>query len=95
MSTITEDEVQQAWRAARVVWEPWRPHAAMRWTVPLPLVRSSPMLARERKVTFSRLTRRDAYGQLHILVVRGGIVLDTWLAEQDEAHPAVMATGCL
>jgi hypothetical protein len=80
VSDITEDEVLLAWRASRVVWQPWRPHAAPRWTVPLPLVRSSPMLARERKVTFSRLTRRDVHGQLHVMVVRGGTVLDTWPA---------------
>jgi hypothetical protein len=88
MSDITEDEVQQAWREARVVWQPWRPHAAMRWTVGLPLVRDLSMSARVRKVTFSRLTRRDAHGQLHVMVVRGGTVLDSWLASEDEA-PAV------
>jgi hypothetical protein len=88
MSDITEDEVQQAWREARVVWQPWRPHAVVRWTVGLPLVRDASMSARVRKVTFSRLTRRDAHGQLIVLVVRGGTVLDSWLASEAEA-PAV------
>jgi hypothetical protein len=89
MSDITEDEVQQAWREARVVWQPWRPNTVVRWTVGLPLVRGDlSTLARVRKVTFSRLTRRDAHGQMHVMVVRGGTVLDSWLASEAEA-PAV------
>jgi hypothetical protein len=95
MSAITEDEVQQAWREARVVWQPWRPHAAMRWSVGLPLVRGAVAPEPMRRVTFSRLTRRDAHGRLIVLVVRGGTVLDSWLASEDEAPAAALATGCL
>lgn len=91
MSTITEDEVQQAWREARAVWKPWRLLAAGRWTVQLPPTTLEPI----RHVTFSRLTRRDARGQLHVLAVRGGIVLEHWPADDDEAPAAVLATGCL